>query len=184
MIKYALLGLLREQSDYGYRLKQRFDERVGTVWHLNIGQVYQTLRALDRTGLIVPRGAAGDDHQPSRRRFDLTTKGERALERWLQRPLTQPRPLRDEILIRLLILRPSRRDEALLRITQQEHLYKRHLTGLLKHKRRLLTQSRLDVELALLGVEAALLHTEAHLKWLDYCRQQVGDALQSVTGTR
>jgi DNA-binding PadR family transcriptional regulator len=184
MVKYALLGLLREQGDYGYRLKQRFDERVGRVWHLNIGQVYQTLRALDRGGLIAPRGGAEDDQPSSRRRFELTSKGARALERWLQRPLSQPRPLRDEILIRLLILRPDRRDEAVARVTQHEHLYKRHLAGLLKHKRRLLSQPRGDVQLALLGVEAAILHTEAHLEWLDYCREQLAGALQPVAGTR
>jgi len=183
MIKYAMLGLLREQSDYGYQLKRRFDERVGAVWHLNIGQVYQTLRALDGSGLIVPRESVDDDHQPARRRFELTTKGERVLERWLQRPLSRPRPLRDEILIRLLILQPHRRDEALLRVAAQEHLYKRHLGKLLAHKRRLTTHTRGDVELALLGVEAAVLHTEAHLKWLECCREQIGKRLKSFTGT-
>ena len=52
MVRYALLGLLREQADYGYRLKRRFDERVGSLWQLNIGQVYQTLSALKREGLV------------------------------------------------------------------------------------------------------------------------------------
>ena len=45
MIRYALLGLLREQSDYGYSLKHRFETRVGACWELNVGQVYQTLQA-------------------------------------------------------------------------------------------------------------------------------------------
>ena len=32
MLQYALLWLLHEQPDYGYRLKRRFEERMGGVW--------------------------------------------------------------------------------------------------------------------------------------------------------
>jgi DNA-binding PadR family transcriptional regulator len=109
MVRYALLGLLREERDYGYRLKRRFDERVGTLWHLNIGQVYQTLRALQRAGLVVEiDGEETNEPYPGRRMFELTPKGQRVLERWLARPPVRPRPVRDETLIRLLVLEPER----------------------------------------------------------------------------
>ena len=61
MVRYALLGLLRERRDYGYHLKRRFDDRVGTAWHLNIGQVYQTLRALQKTGLVAEPALRASD---------------------------------------------------------------------------------------------------------------------------
>src|SRR5262245_17916881 len=79
MIKYALLGLLREHSDYGYQLKRRFDESLGSVWQLNIGQVYQALRALEQAGLIVELDTVGGG-QPARRRYEPTAKGRRMLE--------------------------------------------------------------------------------------------------------
>lgn len=177
MVKFALLGLLREQPDYGYQLKRRFEERIGAVWHLNIGQVYQELRAMDRLGLIAQVGAdPGDDGQPARRRYQLTAKGGRFLERWLARSPTQPRPLRDETLIRLLVLHPSGSAIALDRVAAQERLYKRHLAKLLNEKRRLPDPKDGDLQVAHFGIEAALRHTEAHLQWLEYCRQQLESA--------
>jgi len=177
MIKYALLGLLREQSDYGYHLKERFDERIGAAWDLNIGQVYQTLRAMSRAGLISPVSDAGDvtvDLHPVRRRFLLTVKGSKVLERWqMQRP-RRPRPMRDEILIYLLVLGPSRGPEVRARIEAQEQLYRHHYAHLLGQKRRLLRRTKKGcIPVAHFGLEAALLHAEAHLKWLAFCREQL-----------
>jgi DNA-binding PadR family transcriptional regulator len=171
MIRHALLGLLREQSDYGYHLKRRFDERIGSVWHLNIGQVYQTLQALDRAGLIAEVSNGGPSQTPARRLYELTPKGLRVLERWLKRPPTRPHPVRDETLIHLLILQPGNLEDALKRLAKQEHIYKKHLTGLLSQKRQLPVDKDQTTTGVQFGLEAALLHTEAHIKWLDYCRQ-------------
>ena len=181
MVRYALLGLLREQRDYGYHLKRRFDERVGGVWNLNIGQVYQTLRTLQRAGLVAAVETPDDDAQPARRLFELTAKGLRTLERWLQRPPTRPRPVRDEILIRLLLLESAGPQEASARVEAQEHLYKRHLARLLAQKRRLGGPPDRSLLVGRLGVEAALLHTEAHLKWLEFCRQELLDTAAAPT---
>ncbi len=172
MVRYALLGLLREERDYGYRLKRRFDDRVGALWHLNIGQVYQTLRSLQRSGLVVEvDGEETNEPYPGRRMFELTPKGQRVLERWLVRPPVRPRPVRDETLIRLLVLEPERREQAVARVVEQEHLYRRELTRLQAQKRRLQAADGTANLVGHFGVEAALLHTEAHLRWLEYCRE-------------
>lgn len=180
MVRYALLGLLREHRDYGYHLKRRFDERVGGVWHLNIGQVYQTLRALQRAGLVAAVDTPDEDAQPARRLFELTSKGLRTLERWLQRPPTRPRPVRDEMLIRLLLLETASPEEALARVAAQEHLYKRHLARLLAEKRRLGGSLDRSLLVGRLGLEAALFHTEAHLKWLEFCRHRLHELPDSA----
>ncbi|MCW5890701.1 MAG: helix-turn-helix transcriptional regulator [bacterium] len=179
MVRYALLGLLMEQADYGYRLKRRFDERVGTLWHLNIGQVYQTLRALQRAGLVNEiEGEPSNEPYPGRRMFALTGKGQRVLERWLHRPPVRPRPVRDETLIRLLVLEPARRGQAIARVVEQEQLYRREITRLQAQKRRLPHAEDGGSLVGHFGVEAALLHTEAHLKWLEYCRTYLERAAQ------
>jgi PadR family transcriptional regulator AphA len=171
MVRYALLGLLRERPDYGYHLKRRFDERVGALWHLNIGQVYQTLRSFERTGMVTAQGNDDADH-PGRRLYELTTKGLRALERWSRRPPTRPRPVRDETLIRLLLLEPERRAELLERLADQEQVYQRHLARLVDQKRRASPFGH-AMPVRQIGIEAAVLHTEAHLKWLAVCRERV-----------
>ena len=38
-LRYALLTLLTEGEGHGYQLLKRFQERVGSFWHPNIGQV-------------------------------------------------------------------------------------------------------------------------------------------------
>src|SRR5262249_31446630 len=151
---FALLGLLREQRDYGYRLKRRFDERVGSLWQLNIGQVYQTLGAMKRAGLVAVTEDEQDcDPESARRLFELTPKGLKVLEAWLQKPPTRPRPIRDETLIRLLLLQPGRSDEALHRIAAQEHLYRKHHARLLSHKRRLSAKGNAQSAVERLGLE-------------------------------
>ncbi len=173
-VRYALMGLLREQSDYGYHLKQRFDDRVGNAWRLNLGQVYQTLKSLEREGLIEQ---IADDEEPlcddpaaSRREYRLTEKGGRFLERWLRRRPGKPRPLRDELLIRLLVLEPERQAEALERIDAQVGLYQRHLARLQTRKRRIGAVEAGAPLVAVLGLEAEIAHANAHLEWLEYCR--------------
>jgi DNA-binding PadR family transcriptional regulator len=172
-LRFAILTLLQEQPDCGYRLKRRFDDRVGSVWHLNTGQVYQTLKALSEADLVVP---LEDGVEPSdtsskhneMRSYELTPAGEDALEAWLHKPPTRPQPVRDETLVRLLLLRNGREEEGIDRIRGQEHMYREHLTDLGGRKDEMLDQD--TDETALFGLEAAILHTSAHLKWLEYCR--------------
>ena len=81
-IKHAMLGLLSEQPMHGYRLKEAFDERVGGLWGLTTGQIYQTLKALERAALLEGRGERVGA-RPARRIYSLTPQGTRALNAWL-----------------------------------------------------------------------------------------------------
>jgi DNA-binding PadR family transcriptional regulator len=180
MIKYALLGLLREQHDCGYRLKRRFEERLGALWHLNTGQVYQTLRGLERAGLVREMLLEGNgtpsDGGRHRRVFELTPRGLQVLERWLQRPPARARPVRDETLLRLLLLEPRRQAEGLAQIDKLTHVYKKQLTLLLSQKRRLRNASGAPSLVREIGLESALLHTEAHIRWLEYVQQRLTES--------
>jgi len=178
MVKYALLGLLRERRDYGYQLKRRFDERLGSLWRLNSGQIYQTLRTLTRAGLVtevpIPLEPAQDvSPLRPRRVFELTSKGERVLERWLQRPPARARPVRDETLLRLLVLAPEHHAAAAAHIDRLLHLYRQQLTRLLAAKRKLPRAGDGPLFVQSLGLEAALLHTEAHIKWMELTRARL-----------
>ena len=174
MLQYALLGLLRDHADYGYNLKRRFDERMGPVWNLNIGQVYQTLHALEEEGLVEHVGAPAEPGQyPVRRLFKLTSKGERVLERWIERPPSRPRPVRDETLIRLLVLGAGRRDRGSARLVEQEQIYRKHLARVVAQMSRTGSDDAGPALIRRLGLEAEQLHAEAHLKWLEGCRRQL-----------
>jgi hypothetical protein len=84
MIQCALLALLRQGPDYGYRLRHRFDREIGPAWCLNVGQVYQSLQTLQVKGLVresTGTNAASDERGPRRNRriYAITDKGERTL---------------------------------------------------------------------------------------------------------
>jgi DNA-binding PadR family transcriptional regulator len=150
------------------------------VWHLNPGQVYQTLHSLEDEGLIrtIPDDNAPTEEETTlnereRRRYELTSRGRGLLENWLRKPPTRPNPVRDETLVRLMVLEPARPELALERIQIQEHLYREHMTRLAEQVRRFeLTGGDRTTRF---GLEAAILHTEAHLRWLEYCRLALAD---------
>lgn len=53
-VRQGILALLAEGPSHCYQLRQRFEERTGGTWPLNIGQVYSTVQRLVRDGLVEP----------------------------------------------------------------------------------------------------------------------------------
>jgi DNA-binding PadR family transcriptional regulator len=98
-VKLALLSLLEEGPKYGNRLRSEFEERTGSTWPLNVGQVYTTLSRLERDGLVE---AAGDDDQ-GRPVYALTGTGREAVAAWFGTPVERTRPARDELAIKLAL---------------------------------------------------------------------------------
>ena len=93
-VKHALLGLLAQQPMHGYELKSAFEETVGTLWELNIGQIYNTLRLLERDGLVAFHGQEQEGRGPPRKIYTITEIGRQELAHWLSQPVQQPRRAR------------------------------------------------------------------------------------------
>lgn len=51
-VKDSLLALLADRPAGVYQLTRQFEERMGRLWPMNIGQVYQTMGRLERDGLV------------------------------------------------------------------------------------------------------------------------------------
>jgi DNA-binding PadR family transcriptional regulator len=182
MIDYALLGLLAKQRDHGYRLKRRFEDQMGPVWTLNVGQVYQTLHQLQARGLVAEVPDAAPPGRRRRRLFDVTPKGRRALERWLRRPPAAFRPARDETLVRLLVLQADRSSNASEQLRRQEDLHREVRRRLRLHATSLVGEGERAV--ARLAIDAALLHVEAHLEWLGRCRRHLEEPTAPAFASR
>lgn len=168
-VKYALLGLLRDEPRHGYELKNAFESLLGGAWTLNIGQVYTTLGRLERDNLvrseIVPQ-----DLVPDRRVYEITPAGRESLDLWLDEPSEAPVRLRDEVFVKVLLLHAMKGGDTLGLIARQR---RRHLDALAE-----LTAIRSDGDLdtaAELIVEGAILHIEADLGWLDLCEERLGE---------
>ena len=170
-VKHAILGLLNQQSVHGYELKTAFEETVGTLWDLNIGQVYNTLRLLERDGLVELRGEGQVGRGPARKVYGITPAGQAELARWLREPVRKPRRFKDEFFVKLVITWLGGGDiEAL--IWNQRQAYLQVLRQINDARSTLAADAD---PFARLLLEGGALHVEADLAWLQRCEALLGE---------
>lgn len=101
--EYALLGLLREGPQHGYRLAEAFepDGRLGVALHLKMSQLYAYLRKLERQGLLQAHDETVATSRRARHVFELTTAGEQLFDAWLAAPVEATRDVRLAFLLKL-----------------------------------------------------------------------------------
>ena len=95
----VILGMLAFGIDTGYDIKQMVDKATRHFWAVSYGQLYPELRRLEQRGLI--RGRSEPTGGRSRKVYELTEAGSRALVEWLaahEEPLYE---VRDEGLLKL-----------------------------------------------------------------------------------
>jgi DNA-binding PadR family transcriptional regulator len=182
LLRYAILGLLDGQELHGYRIKSAFEEQIGSLWPLNFGQIYQTLKDLRRRGLVEGRFDRGSGHV-GRWMYTITAKGRRALETWLGRAPQEPQPPRDEILIRLLVLRHGDVASRLHQLGRQNDVYRKYVA-------QLTTQRPADdggagdpAVLKRLAADAAIFEAEARLRWITHCTKMLDPGLRAERAT-
>ncbi|HKV83047.1 MAG TPA: helix-turn-helix transcriptional regulator [Ktedonobacterales bacterium] len=167
-LKFGILGLLTEESLHGYEVKQRFEAMLGGTWEVNIGQVYSTLQRVERDGFVETVGERGDRGKQA---YQLTTEGRRALEEWLAQPEAEPQELRQELFVKLLLIRRLANGNLPSLLLRQRRVYLQRLRDLTELERRIRREGRDDLALLVTG---AVLHTEADLKWLDAYIEEAG----------
>jgi DNA-binding PadR family transcriptional regulator len=165
-MRYPILALLAEKPAHGYELKQIFDNRFGAIWPpINVGQIYNTLSALERDDLVqgkeVPQRGS-----PSRRVYELTEKGRVTLEEWLEETSDNP-TLKEEVIIKLVLAYIAGTADPLIIIDRQRQEYFKAIREL----NDLAANRDNDITTKLL-IGAASLYIQALLKWLDQCEEE------------
>jgi DNA-binding PadR family transcriptional regulator len=124
--KHALLGLLLEGSSYPYQLADRLKERVGPAWAVSSGQVSNTIRQMEREGLIEPvTGGVGG--RKRRHVVSITETGEREFEDWLEAVLVAVKLPRRPELLKITLAGPERLSTVLGHIDAYEESCMRRL---------------------------------------------------------
>jgi DNA-binding PadR family transcriptional regulator len=158
--RHAMLALLSEGPKYGLQLRQEFEARTGEVWPLNVGQVYTTLRRLERDGLVESDDAGDDGPQKG---FRITAAGESELATWLRTPPDLSLPPRDELVVKILVaVRVPGVD-----VFELIQVHRRYLVELMQQWTRL-KEDEAEFDLAFaLAVDAELFRLDSVVRWLD-----------------
>src|SRR3954471_23873403 len=98
-VKHSLLAVLADGDRYGYQLRAEFEERTGSTWPLNVGQVYTTLNRLERDGFVEGEGVDDEGHVVYR----ITDTGRSEVATWFTTPVARTQPPRDELAIKLAL---------------------------------------------------------------------------------
>jgi len=174
-ISHALLSLAKEAPRHPYAMKQAFEERFGSWWPLNYGQVHQTLDALVRKGQLERDVDPADS---SRKVYRITEAGEAELAAWRESvPEVKVRPLRDDFLLRLQ--EQGEHPDAPFRTLVEAHrlAYTKHLRALADERsvqdHTPVPTDRIPVERLML--ELAIEHVEADARWFDRVRDALDD---------
>lgn len=96
---FAVLGLLSLGPMSGYDLKQLSAWSVGHFWREGYGQIYPTLRQLEKERLVA-RKTQRQKGKPDRNVYSITQAGQERLKQWLELSAAPEVP-RNELLLKL-----------------------------------------------------------------------------------
>ena len=83
--KFVLLGLLSHEPMTGYDIKKVMSLRMSYFWDLSYGQIYPTLEALEKDGLVT-KEVVIEERGPNRKVYSITEAGLEMLRKWLAEP--------------------------------------------------------------------------------------------------
>lgn len=158
-VRHALLALLSHGPLHGAGLREAFESRTGTLWELNVGQVYTTLQRLERDGLVIET-ASGDG---ARRDYALTDEGHRELGEWLTTPPSTEPPPRDELVIKVLVALDVHGAD----VNEVLQAHRQQLVEAMQVYTRMKISAEPGDQALLLAVDAQLFRLEAMVRWLD-----------------
>lgn len=96
---YIILGLLAHEASSGYDLKKKIDTMISRFWDVGYGQLYPTLKVLEKEGAVTGRPVRSSKG-PDRIVYAITEAGRQKLAGWLSQP-NEKEHVRYEILLKL-----------------------------------------------------------------------------------
>ena len=170
-VKQALLALLEQGPMYGYQLRVEFENRTGSTWPLNVGQVYTTLNRLERDGLVAGEGVDDEGHVVYR----ITDQGRDEVAAWFTTPVARTQPPRDELAIKLALAVTVPGVAVGTVIQRQRTATMAALQDYTRLKRagRAASPARPDDMAWSLVLDSLVFAAEAEIRWLDHCEARL-----------
>jgi DNA-binding PadR family transcriptional regulator len=163
-VQMSLLAILADGPGYGLQLKNEFESRTGSVWALNVGQVYTTLSRLERDGLVEQHEGEGGE-----KLYSISAAGRARLRRWFSSPSPNGTPTRDELVLKIVMSLDSHEIDS-RDVLQAER--KAAVQALQEY-----TLLKRNADEADLGwyflLDSLIFKTEARVRWLDSCEERL-----------
>jgi DNA-binding PadR family transcriptional regulator len=166
-IRQGILAMLADGPRHGYQLRVDFEERTGSTWPLNIGQVYTTLSRLERDGLV----SVLDGSDDTQKRYAITPQGKAELAAWFATPVHREDRPRDELAIKLAMA-------AELPTTDLHSVVQAQRTDTMRalqdytRLRRAHDEGSDDISWPIV-LDSLIFATEAEIRWLDACEERL-----------
>lgn len=168
-VRNGLLALLSDRNRHGYELRKELEERTGSLWELNVGQVYTTLGRLERDGMVVEVGhGRSDGGGPDQRLWALTEAGRSELHQWFAEPRRRAAPDRDELVIKLTLAASTDGID----LDQVIDAQRASTTEDLQRYTRLKGATDPEDLSRLFALDAVISQIHAELSWLEQCQQR------------
>jgi len=173
--KHALLGLLLDRSAYPYQLASRLQERLGPAWDVNSGQLYQTVKAMEKEGLI-ERVHDASAERDDRHVFSITEAGVSEFERFFEQSPEPVRLYRRPLLVKITFAGPEHLEQALAKIDAYEAECATRLSQIARLREEVPADGpllRADHLLLRLNLSADVFQLEGELRWARHAREML-----------
>ncbi len=173
-VQHAVLGVVSRNPEgiHGYAVRRQGERLLGHFWRLNFGEVYRILDRLAADGLIEQ---VAEGTESARKVYRITVRGQESLDDYVLSPQTDaPRPLRQELAVKLLFARADRLPELLKLVERQREAYMQELHKL-GAERRKMRRAPFDAFVTQLLIDGAELSARAELAWLDEVAKRLAE---------
>jgi DNA-binding PadR family transcriptional regulator len=166
-LRHAVLATLLPGPQSGYDLAKKFDDVMRGVWYARRNQMYGELAKLTEAGFAVevaegPRG---------RRTYQVTPAGRAELRRWLVE-VEPDRTVRDESMLRALLVSTLDREDALRVLEREEGVLTAELLPLRAYLAEL-AEEEPPTDPKAMGLDLRARMLEAMLGWIGEARRRV-----------
>jgi DNA-binding PadR family transcriptional regulator len=174
MQQEVVLAMLAKESSQGFQLRARLDRALGPLGEaMNDGQIYVTLRRLEKAGLVTREGTGVSADRPDRpersKVYVLTAAGEERVAEWLGE-VSWPKPDLAEFHLKLVAAAEAGLADPIGIVDMQRREVLRRLRDVQRAQ-----MAEPDHSDAALLLEGIVLRLQADLRWLEACESNWSD---------
>lgn len=169
-LEYILLGLIKEQPAHGYALYDRLrnTSELSLIWQVKRSKLYYLLDKLETEGLLSV-SVSSQGPYPDRKVYQLTSRGKKTLESWMNSPVMSSRYIRLAFLSKIYFLLKENGEGTAELIDQQVKICQGWLQNLQRQQQSLELDDFINSQVFLFRIG----QINAMLEWLGNCREQI-----------